>query len=51
VWEKILFFIDPFQAVVRKKYGLAIIVSSVVKETNATWSLTDPSEVERGYDI
>ena len=34
------------QAVVRKKHGLAILVSSVVKETNAVWSLKDPNEVK-----
>jgi hypothetical protein len=34
-----------FQAVVRKKHGLAILVSNVAKETNATCSLKDPNEV------
>lgn len=36
---------DAFKTVVRRKHGLAILVSNVAKETNATCSLRDPSEV------
>ncbi|KAI5074803.1 hypothetical protein GOP47_0010764 [Adiantum capillus-veneris] len=36
---------DAFKTVVRRKHGLAILVSNVVKETNATSSLQDPNEV------
>ncbi|MCO5613328.1 hypothetical protein L7F22_067604 [Adiantum nelumboides] len=36
---------DAFKTVARRKHGLAILVSNVVKETNATSSLRDPSEV------
>ncbi|KAH7293494.1 hypothetical protein KP509_28G028300 [Ceratopteris richardii] len=36
---------DAFKSVARRKHGLAILVSNVVKDTNATCSLRDPSEV------
>lgn len=36
---------DAFKVVARRKHGLPILVSNVVKDTNASCSLRDPSEV------
>lgn len=36
---------DAFKVVARRKHGLAILVSDVVKDTNAVCSLRNPSEV------
>ncbi|MCO5596508.1 hypothetical protein L7F22_050571 [Adiantum nelumboides] len=36
---------DAFKVVARRKHGLPILVSNVVKDTNASYSLRNPSEV------
>ncbi|MCO5557110.1 hypothetical protein L7F22_010666 [Adiantum nelumboides] len=42
---------DAFKVVARRKHGLPILISSVVKDTNASYSLRNPSEKQEVADL